>query len=151
MTEEPADSRRVETRRVETRIEGATDPRGTALASPHPRARVTTYSETTEIRSVGDRARQLVWLVAGIVAGFLALDFVLRAAGANSESGFVQIVERVGAALSAPFAGAIGDTMVSSHPIRWADALGLVVFVLAAWAVVRLLRIVAPHPGRSAS
>jgi hypothetical protein len=85
---------------------------------------------------------EFVWLIAGIVLAFLALDFVFHAAGANNV-GFASFVFTVGKALAAPFAG-IFKTAYASHGnlIVWADILAMVIYALAAAVVVKVVTLI---------
>jgi hypothetical protein len=83
----------------------------------------------------------------GVVAAFLALDFLLRLAGAN-DVGFAHIVFAVGGALAVPFSGIFPAlTTAGRYAVRWDDLLALTVYGLLAWAVVTLVRIAAQSNG----
>jgi hypothetical protein len=93
---------------------------------------------------------EFVWLIAGIVLAFLALDFVFHAAGANN-IGFASFVFTVGKALDAPFAG-IFKTAYASHGnlIVWADILAMVIYALAAAVVVKVVTLISARSATAA-
>ena len=93
---------------------------------------------------------EFVWLIAGIVLAFLALDFVFLAAGANN-IGFASFVFTVGKALDAPFAG-IFKTAYASHGnlIVWADILAMVIYALAAAVVVKVVTLISARSATAA-
>ena len=93
---------------------------------------------------------EFVWLIAGIVLAFLALDFVFHAAGANNV-GFASFVFTVGKALAAPFAG-IFKTAYASHGnlIVWADILAMVIYALGAAVVVKVVTLISARSATAA-
>jgi len=90
-----------------------------------------------------DEELAIVWLLAGIVLAFLALDFVFHASGANNV-GFASFVFSVGTVLAAPFAG-IFKTTYAAHGnlIIWADVLAMVIYALLAVVIVKVVAMVA--------
>ncbi|HEY6537996.1 MAG TPA: hypothetical protein VI138_03035 [Candidatus Dormibacteraeota bacterium] len=90
------------------------------------------------------RLGEFVWLLLGVVDAFLAVDFLLRAVGAH-DSGFVAVVNRVGDWLATPFIGVFQGQGVPrvDHTTFWAALLGIVVYTLAAWFLIRVLRLLA--------
>jgi hypothetical protein len=86
---------------------------------------------------------EIVWLVAGVVLAFLALDFVFHAAGAHNV-GFGAFVFSVGTFLAAPFAG-IFKTTYAAHGnlIIWADVLAMVIYALLAVVIVKVVAVAA--------
>jgi hypothetical protein len=99
------------------------------------------YAGRTAVVPVGYRARQLIWLIVGVVNAILALRFIFLAAGANDE-GFASFIYGVGAALAAPFRGIFGTSSAGNgHPLEWADLVAIVVYTLAAWVVAKLVMI----------
>jgi hypothetical protein len=114
----------------------ATDTPGASLKRPTPATR------TPAAKSGGRRIGELIWLSLGVVDAFLALDFLFRAL-AESDSGFVAVVSRVGNALASPFNGILSGHNVPhvDHTTFWAALLALVVYTVAAWILLRLLRV----------
>ena len=113
-----------------------------APVAPVPAARGR-YVHTSYISSmpVGYRARQLLWLVYGVVAAFLVLDLIFHAAGANTASAFVTFVYNVGGAFNAPFRNIFTGERPGVSTIEWADVIALAVYAFATWVVERVIMI----------
>ena len=97
-----------------------------------------TRQSSTHMWSGRSRAVELVWLVAGIVLVFLALDFVFHAFGANNV-GFAAFVFSVGTFFAAPFAGIFNTSYsASGNLIIWADLLAMAIYTVVAYAIARV-------------
>ena len=72
------------------------------LVDPHTGS--TTVARRTSMWSGRDLALDLLWFVMGVIALFLAGDFIFHLAGAN-DIGFVKFVYSVGGWFAKPFAG----------------------------------------------
>lgn len=82
---------------------------------------------------------ELVWLVAGIVAVILAMDFIFHAAGANNV-GFAAFIFSMGTFFAAPFAGIFNtSTAATGNLYIWADILAMVVYGLLAFVIVKVV------------
>ena len=79
-----------------------------------------------------------MWLIAGILIAFLALDFIFHAAGANSV-GFAAFVFSVGKVLAAPFAGIFKNSAAHGNLVIWADVLAIVIYALIAAVIAKLV------------
>ncbi len=111
----------------------------TTQTTGDPTTGATTRRSSTRAWSGRTPGVEFVWLIAGIVVAFLALDFVFRATGANNV-GFAAFVFSVGKFLAAPFAG-IFKTTYAAHGnlFVWADVLAMVVYGLVAVVIVKLV------------
>jgi hypothetical protein len=106
---------------------------------------------TTSVWSGKSPGVEFVWLIAGIVIAFLALDFIFHAAGAN-DVGFASFVFSVGKALAAPFAGIFKTAYAArGNLIVWADVLAMVIYGLAAAVVVKLVTLVSARSATAAN
>jgi hypothetical protein len=113
-----------------------------------PVAGRTMYASRTAVVPVGYRARQIVWLAAGVVNAILALRFIFLAAGAG-DSGFASFIYGAGSALVAPFRGIFGNSSAGNgRPLEWADLVAIVVYTLAAWIVAKIVMISAVREDR---
>jgi hypothetical protein len=93
---------------------------------------------------------EFVWLIAGIVVAFLALDFIFHAAGANNV-GFASFVFAVGKALAAPFDGIFKTAYAArGNLIVWADILAMVIYVLAAAVIVKVVTLISARSATAA-
>jgi hypothetical protein len=102
------------------------------------------YTSRVAVYPVGYRLIQLVWLIAGVIDLILALDFVFRAIPANN-TGFAHYIYRLGGWLGSPFDGIFNTTVANRglSVFRWADVLAVLIYAVAAWIVVKLVRITA--------
>jgi hypothetical protein len=106
---------------------------------------------TTSVWSGKSPGVEFVWLIAGIVIAFLALDFIFHAAGAN-DVGFASFVFSVGKALAAPFAGIFKTAYAArGNLLVWADVLAMVIYGLAAAVVVKLVTLVSARSATAAN
>jgi len=88
---------------------------------------------------------EIVWLIAGIVLAFLALDFIFHALGANNV-GFAAFVFSVGSFFAAPFSGIFNtSTAAPGNLVIWADVLAMVIYTLVAVVVVKVVRMSSDH------
>jgi hypothetical protein len=111
----------------------------TTQTTADPVTGTSTSRSTTRAWSGKAPGVELVWLIAGIVIVFLALDFIFHATGAN-DVGFAAFVFSVGKALAAPFAGIFATTYAAhGNLVIWADVLAIVIYALAAAAVVKIV------------
>jgi hypothetical protein len=130
---------------VEVRDEQYVAERGAMAPGAPVAGRRGMYAGRTAVVPVGYRARQIVWLCAGIVNAILALRFIFLAAGAG-DSGFASFIYAAGSALAAPFRGIIGNsTAGNGHPLEWADLVAIAVYTLAAWIVAKIVMIASVH------
>lgn len=101
----------------------------------------------------GFRLGELIWFCLAVVDLFLALDFGLRAIAAG-DSSFVRVVINVGNWLAGPFVGVLSHRSVPTvaHTGFWAALVAIVIYTLAAWLLIRLLRLIttpaSPHAPR---
>src|ERR1700722_28821 len=94
---------------------------------------------------------EFVWLIAGIVIAFLALDFIFHAAGAN-DVGFASFVFSVGKALAAPFAGIFKTTYAArGNLVIWADVLAMVIYALIAGVIAKVVTMVMARSATSSN
>jgi hypothetical protein len=114
---------------------------GAGTPAGGPVAGRSVYASRTAVVPVGYRARQIIWLFAGIVNAILALRFIFLAAGAG-DSGFASFIYNAGAALAAPFRGIFGTSSAGNgRPLEWADLVAIVVYSLAAWIAAKIVMI----------
>lgn len=111
----------------------------TTQTTADPVTGASTRESTTRAWSGRAPGIELVWLIAGIVIVFLALDFIFHAAGANNV-GFAAFVFSVGKVLAAPFAGIFKTTYAAQgNLVIWADVLGIVIYALAAAVIAKVV------------
>ena len=115
----------------------------TSQTTADPVTGASTRRSTTRVWTGRTPGVEFVWLLAGIVLAFLALDFVFHATGANNV-GFAAFIFSVGTFLAAPFAG-IFKTTYAAHGnlLIWADVLAMVIYALVAAVIVKVVAMIA--------
>lgn len=94
-------------------------------------------------RVVLARVSQLIWLVVAVLIGLLAFRLVLALIGANPASGFVAFIYTLTNPLVWPFQGIVGTPNFGGGSVLdIASLFAMVVYPLAAWVLVTLLRII---------
>jgi hypothetical protein len=131
----PADAETIEDAPLAEPVEQTAPAQAGPLAVP---------AQASKPSAGGFRLGELLWLWLGIVDLFLALDFGLRAIAAG-DSSFVRLVENVGNWLAQPFVGIFSNRTVPrvDHTAFWAALVAIVIYTLAAWIIIRLLRVLA--------
>jgi hypothetical protein len=104
-----------------------------------PATGASTSRTTTRMWSGRAPGVEFVWLIAGIIIVFLALDFIFHASGANAV-GFASFVFSVGKFFATPFAG-IFKTTYAAHGnlVIWADVLAMVIYALIAGVIAKVV------------
>lgn len=85
------------------------------------------------------RGTQIVWYVLWIVQALLAFRFFLKLIGANAAAGFTDFIYTLSAPLVAPFLFVIRSNSVQGNVFEWITLLAMVVYYVAAVAIVKLL------------
>jgi len=123
----------------------------TTQTTADPATGTSTRRSTTRAWSGRAPGVEFVWLIAGIVIAFLALDFIFHATGAN-DVGFAAFVFSVGKALAAPFAGIFATTYAAhGNLVIWADVLAIVIYALAAAVVAKVATMVVARNATTAN
>jgi len=123
----------------------------TAETVADPATGASVRRSSTSVWSGRSPGIELVWLIAGIVVAFLALDFIFHAAGAN-DVGFAAFVFSVGKALASPFAGIFQTaTAARGNLIVWADVLAMVIYVLVAAVIVKVVTLISARSATRAN
>ncbi len=112
-----------------------------------PTAAVAPTSSVPAPALIGGRLREFIWLSAGVVDAFLALDFLFRALGSVG-GGFVNVVTEVGGVLASPFSGIVrgASPPTVGHTADWPVLVAIVVYTAAAWIAARMCLILLGHP-----
>ena len=111
------------------------------------RQRVVAYTPSTR-RVLVSRISMLIWLVASVVNVALVFRFVLKLIAANPANAFANLIYSVTDVLVWPFATLISVPTLASGMVLDIPALfAIVVYLIAAWVVVRLFRIIFASPG----
>lgn len=89
-------------------------------------------------RGAASKAGQAIYLIFGILEGLIAIRIVLRALGANPESGFAAFVDRITAPLLTPFVGLFGTPQVNGSALELHALVAIIVYGLVAWVLAKL-------------
>jgi uncharacterized protein YggT (Ycf19 family) len=109
--------------------------------------RVVEYQPSTRAVVVS-RLNALLWLVAGVVTGLIAIRFVLKLLAANPDNSFARFVFQVTDALVAPFAGLLSSIGVTSgSTVELVSLVAIIVYLLVAWVITSLIRILFASAG----
>ncbi|MCC7208842.1 MAG: YggT family protein [Anaerolineae bacterium] len=109
--------------------------------------RVVEYQPSTRAVVVS-RLNALIWLVADVIAGLIAIRFVLKLLAANPNNGFGQLIFQITDALVAPFAGLLGSIGVTSgSTVELVSIVAIVVYLLLALVITSLIRILFASAG----
>lgn len=103
--------------------------------------RVQTHAATDTKATV----QNIVWFILGFIEILLALRFVLKLLGANSASGFVNLIYSVTNILTAPFDTIFGVTRATAGQTQSvfepSILVAAAVYALVAWGIVKLITI----------
>lgn len=83
------------------------------------------------------RGTQIVWYILGILEALLAFRFILRLLGANPAAGFTNFIYDVTYPFVAPFINVFRVTRVEGNVFEWTTLLAMLVYWLAASAIVQ--------------
>ena len=82
------------------------------------------------------RAKQIVWLIVGLIVSLIALRFVLLLLGANTGTGFGEFIISITQPFVAPFLPLFGEGRV-----ELGDLVAIIVYLLVGWGLSKLLEI----------
>ncbi len=117
-------------------------PEGTDARVVEQRVRMPMTPAENQLVSL-DRTRQVIWFIAGIIVALIALRFVLLAMGANPNNGFANFIYAFSGLFVRPFIGIFGPEPESAGSyIEMASIIAMAVWVLVAWAIVRVVTLV---------
>ncbi|MDP2720463.1 MAG: YggT family protein [bacterium] len=84
------------------------------------------------------RGTQVVWYLLGLLEALLAFRFVLKLLAANPSAGFSSFIYNVSYPFAAPFLSVFRVSRVEGNILEWATLLAMLVYLLIAWAIVKL-------------
>jgi hypothetical protein len=85
------------------------------------------------------RGTQIVWYLTGLIEALLAFRFILKLLGANPTAGFSSFIYGVSYPFAAPFLNVFRITQVAGSVFEWTTVLAMLVYLLIAWAIIKLL------------
>lgn len=105
------------------------------------RRKVVEYAPQTR-QVIVSRVNKFIWLMTAVITGLLMFRFVLKLIAANAANTFVDLMYKITDVMVAPFNGIIASPATSGGSIVDTAALfAMVVYVLVAWVLVMLIRI----------
>lgn len=84
------------------------------------------------------RAKQVLWLIVGVLVALIALRFVLLLLGANVDVGFGALIVGLTQPFVAPFLPLFGEQL---SRVEFSDLIAIAVYLLAGWAISKVLEI----------
>jgi hypothetical protein len=98
---------------------------------------VSVLSDAARQRVRVTRIRQVVYFIFGVINVLLAIRFVLLLLGANEVSSFVTLIYGLSRPFVLPFRGIFAEPDLGASVIEWAALVGIVVYSLLAYGLVR--------------
>jgi uncharacterized protein YggT (Ycf19 family) len=111
------------------------------------RARPAAVERPARSATYNYRGVSVVWLIGGFVAAIIAIRFVLELLGASQGAAFTTFVYSITAPLVAPFQGIFPTPARNGYLFDGAALLAIVIYLLATWGVVALVRIMSTSRG----
>lgn len=95
---------------------------------------------TPEERKLGTlyRAKQVLWLIVGVLVTLITLRFVLLLLGANVNAGFGLLILTLTQPFVAPFLPLFGE---QQSRIELSDLIAIAVYLLVGWGISKVLEI----------
>lgn len=90
------------------------------------------------------RAYQVVWYMLGIIETLLASRFLFKMLAANQGSSFVDFIYTLSYPFASPFLGIFGITAARGAVVEWSTLVGMIVYLIAAWGLVKFMKIIKP-------
>ena len=90
------------------------------------------------------RMHKIIWFIVGLLEILLAFRVVLKALGANPNSGFVDLIYALSDPLASPFAGIFGITSTSGLVFEWSTLVAGLVYLIIGYGLVKLMQLIKP-------
>jgi hypothetical protein len=89
---------------------------------------------------------RMMWYLLGLLEGLLAIRFVLALLGANPNNGFASLIYAITGVFVAPFRTWVATPGFGGSVFELYTLTAMLVYLLAWWAIVRLVEVVANRP-----
>jgi len=83
--------------------------------------------------------QEAIYVLFGVIEGLIAIRFLLRAFGANSDAPFSSAIYAITAPFIAPFVGVFGPVQFSGSVFEPHSILAIVMYALLAWLLAKLV------------
>lgn len=107
---------------------------------------VVSVDHVTARRASLDQITRGIWFVCGLLEAALAFRVAFLLLEANPESGFVRFIDRLTDPFVAPFNGIFATPESDGAVLDTNALLAMVVYLLATWAIVRLIWLLFDRP-----
>lgn len=85
-------------------------------------------------------AERVIWLIAGIIMGLVALRFLLRLLGANPNNGFADFIYTISYPFAAPFFGLFNNTAnLANGRFEYESLIAILVYAFVAWLLAKIV------------
>ena len=101
---------------------------------------------SAEQRLLVERVTQIIWLLFGFLEALIAIRIILKLIGANPAAVFSQVIYGVTEVFLWPFSGIIANPGVNQFQLEISSIIGMIVYGLIAWGLVRLIWILFYRP-----
>ncbi len=105
-----------------------------------------TRDVAAERRQGFSMAVQIIWGVLGLLEILLGLRFILKLIGANTISGFAQLIYGITNLFVAPFDLLVGTPASGGMVLEVTTFIAMCIYALIFWGIVYVIRIVAERP-----
>jgi len=90
------------------------------------------------------RTYQIIWYILGFIETILVMRMIFKILGANSRSGFVDMIYSMTDPLVLPFRGIFPTPAVSNSVFEFTTIIAIIIYALIAWGLVNLFQLVKP-------
>jgi uncharacterized protein YggT (Ycf19 family) len=90
------------------------------------------------------RAYQVIWFVLAIIELLLAFRMVLKAVGANQQSGFATLILALSNPFAAPFNGILPTSVSGRSSFEWSILVAAAVYALVTLGIVQIIHMSKP-------
>lgn len=90
------------------------------------------------------RIYQIIWYILGVIETLLVFRLVLKALGANSTSGFTNLIYTISDPFALPFRGIFQTQVVEGSVFEWSTIVAGVVYFILAYGIVQLFQMAKP-------
>jgi hypothetical protein len=89
-----------------------------------------------------ERAKQVIYFIFGFINVLLVIRFVLLLLGASQASSFVSLIYGLSRPFALPFQRIFAEPAFNGSVIEWASLVGIVVYSLIAYGLVRVIELI---------
>ncbi len=100
--------------------------------------------KTYEKKKTIFRVYQSIWYILGVIEVLLVFRVILKMLGANSYSGFTNLIYTISNPLALPFRGIFQTDVVEGSVFEWSTIIAGVVYAVVAYGLVHLFQLVKP-------